>query len=85
MKPPALYSTKSYNFSKNNCSMEFDLLQLYYKENTTLLRCVRAYTIISKYVEESTEKNYKAEKIIIVLRGIREKLNKEIGYGWQEK
>ena len=85
MKPPAENFQNDYKQKKINSFMGFDLLQLYYKENTTLLRCVRAYTIISKYVEESTEKNYKAEKIIIVLRGIREKLNKEIGYGWQEK
>ena len=65
--------------------MKFDLLQLYYKENTNLLRCVRAYTIVPKYVDKPTEKNYKAEIIVAVLRKIREKLNKEIGYAWQEK
>jgi hypothetical protein len=82
---PAQNSEKSYKQKTSSSFMEFDLLQLYYKENTSLLRCVRAYTIIPKYVKKPTEKNYKAEKIIAVLREIREKLNNEIGYVWQER
>jgi hypothetical protein len=65
--------------------MKFDFFELCNYNNESLLRCIRAYTIIPKYTKNPTEKNYKAEKIISTLQKIKTKLNKKFGFCWQKK
>lgn len=65
--------------------MEFNLLNLHCAGDTELRKCVRAYTIMPKYVKSPTERNFKAEKIIGILRQINFKLRKKVGLNWKEK
>lgn len=65
--------------------MEFNLFALHNREDVELRKCIRAYTISPKHARNPAEKNFKAEKIVRLLRQINSKLRKEIGLSWKNK
>jgi len=54
------------------------------EEDTTLRRCLRAYTILPKFCKNPDEKNEKAKQILKIIWTIRDSMKKKFGKSWAQ-
>jgi len=66
--------------------MQLNILRLHCtKDDKNLRQCLRAYGVLPKYCKASYYKTEQATEITRILKGINERLRKQIGIGWKNK